>query len=253
MPEPTAELVAQAIFEQWISRWGVMRALLTDNGRQFTARLLRQLTNMFGVKRIFASPYHPRSNAIVESYMRSLKTTLKLCIDVFKSDWDVALQAAALAYRATPHTVTGLSPFFLVTGQEVVLPLSREWNEPALCLSGAAWLEALWRCRESVLRAHRELAAANERAVSEQGTGLVEGAIVALRLTKEERRADGKMAPLFQGPYEVIRVLPAGVTAEIRCALTGTTLTVNRARLKLLQAPPSHFPALAPLPKPHFR
>ena len=125
-PEPTAELVAQAIFEQWISRWGVMRALLSDNGRQFTARLLRQLTDKYGIKRIFASPYNPRGNSIVESYMRSLKSSLKLCIEVFRSDWDFALQAAALAYRATPHTVTGLSPYFLVTGQEVVLPLSRE-------------------------------------------------------------------------------------------------------------------------------
>ena len=40
LPEPTAELVAKAIFEQWISRWGTMRALLTHAWRQFTARLL---------------------------------------------------------------------------------------------------------------------------------------------------------------------------------------------------------------------
>ena len=253
MPDPTAEIVAQAIFEQWISRWGVMRALLTDNGRQFTARLLRQLTDVYGIKRIFASPYNPRDNAIVESYMRSLKTALKLCIDVFKADWDFALQAAALAYRATPHTVTGFSPYFLVTGQEVVLPLSREWNEPALCLSGVTWLEALWRCRTAVLKAHRRIADTNERVVRAQGTGLAEGAIVALKLTKEERRADGKMAPLYQGPYEVVRVLPAGVTAEIRCALTGAVHTVNRARLKLLQVAPAHFPSEPDLSKPQFR
>ena len=41
LPETTAELVAEAIFERWISRWGTMRALLTDNGRHFTARLLQ--------------------------------------------------------------------------------------------------------------------------------------------------------------------------------------------------------------------
>ena len=37
LPEPTAELVANAIFEYWTSRCGTMRALLTDNGSQFTA------------------------------------------------------------------------------------------------------------------------------------------------------------------------------------------------------------------------
>ena len=47
--------------------------------------------------------------------MGTLKTTLKLCTQAFQTDWDVALQAAALAYRATPHTVTGHTPFFLET------------------------------------------------------------------------------------------------------------------------------------------
>ena len=123
LPEPTAELVAEAIFEQWISRWGTMRALLTDNGRQFTARLLQQLTDVYGIKHIYSSPYNSRGNSGVESYVRTLKITLKLCTQAFQADWDVALQAAALAYRAAPHTVTGHTPFFLVTGQEVVLPL----------------------------------------------------------------------------------------------------------------------------------
>ena len=147
LPEPTAKLVAEATFEQWRSRWGTMRVLLTDNGRQFTARLLQQLTDVYGIKHIYSSPYNPRGHFVVESYMRTLKTTLKLCTEAFKTDLDVALQAATLAYRATPHTVTGHTPFFLVTGHEVVLPLSPEWHEPALCPLGVMWLAALWRCR----------------------------------------------------------------------------------------------------------
>ena len=109
LPEPTAELVAEAIFEQRISHWGTS-ALLTDNGRQFTARLLQQLTDVYGIKHIYSSPYNPRGNSVVESYIRTLKITLKLSTQAFQTDWDVALQAAALAYRATPHTVTGHTP-----------------------------------------------------------------------------------------------------------------------------------------------
>ena len=115
LPEPTAELVAEAIFEQSTSRWGTRRALLTDNGRQFKARLLQQLIDVYGIKHIYSSPYKPRGNSVVESYMRTLKTTLKSCTQAFQTDWDVALQEAALAYRATPHIVTGHTPFLLVT------------------------------------------------------------------------------------------------------------------------------------------
>ena len=95
LPEPTAELVAEAIFEQWISHWGTMRALLTESVRQFTARLLQDLTDVYGIKHIYSSPYIPRGNSVMESYMRTLKTTLKLCTQAFQTDWDVALQTAA--------------------------------------------------------------------------------------------------------------------------------------------------------------
>ena len=113
LPEPTAKLVAEAIFEQWISRWGTMRALLKDNRRQFTARLLQQLTDVYGIKHIYSSPDNPRGNSVVEPYMRTLKTTIKLRTQAFRTDWDVALQAAALAYRVTPRTP------FLVTGHKL--------------------------------------------------------------------------------------------------------------------------------------
>ena len=198
LPEPTDELVAKAIFQQWISRWGTMRALLTDNGRQFTARLLQQLTDVYGIKHIYSSAYNPRGNSVVESYMLTLKTTLKLCTHGFQTNWDAALQAAALAYRATPHMVTGHTPFFLVTGYEVALPLSREWHGPALCTLGVTWLEALWRCRVKVIKAHEIAADENARAQTSEASRLRPGNHVALRLTKAERQAEGKFRPLFK-------------------------------------------------------
>ena len=200
LPESTAELVAEAIFEQWISRWGTMRALLTDNGRQFTGRILQQLTDVYGLKRIYSSPDNSRGNSVVESYVRTLKITLKLGTQAFQTDWDVALQAAALAYRATPHTVTGHTPFFLMNGQEVALPLSREWHEPALCPLGVTSLEALWKCRVEVIKAHELAADDNARAQASETSRLHPGNHVALRLTKAERQAEGKFSPLFKGP-----------------------------------------------------
>ncbi|KAL8455871.1 hypothetical protein Emag_000301 [Eimeria magna] len=72
LPNPTAAQVAQALFNKWISRWRVPRALLPDNGPQFTAEFLRQLCTTLGISELFASPYNPRGNSIVESYMRGI-------------------------------------------------------------------------------------------------------------------------------------------------------------------------------------
>ena len=230
-----------------------MRALLTDNGRQFTARLLQQLTNVYGIKHIYSSPYNPRGNSVVESYMRTLKIALKLRTQAFHEDWDVALQAAAVAYRATPHTVTGHTPFFLVTGQDVVLPLSREWHEPALCPLGVTWLEALWKCPVEVMKAHELVADETARAQTSETSRLCPGNHVALRLIKAERQAEGKFSPFFKGPYIVVNVKPAGITADIRCLATGHMAAVNRCRLKFLQSVPQHALHLTRLPRAVFR
>ncbi|KAL8442786.1 hypothetical protein Emag_006226 [Eimeria magna] len=245
---PTAASVAEAFFTVWVSRWGTPRALLSDNGPQFAGDSLRQLCAQFGMNKVYAALYHPRGNSIVEAYMRSLNSTLRLCLHNFRRDWDVVLPAAALAYRATPHSVTKHSPFLLATGQEVVLPLSRSWNEPALSLSGERWLHALWRCRLAVLRAHQRIEAASRRDLRSDTHRLTEGMHVALRLSPNERAAAGKFAPAFRGPFVVTRVRPCGLTADRWDPTTGEERTANRCRLKLLDYPPfsSHSPSVLP-------
>ena len=168
-------------------------------------------------------------------------------------DWDVALQAAALAYRAAPHIVTGHTPVFLVTNQEVILPLSRECHEPSLCPLGVTWLEALWRCRVEVIKAHELAGDENARAQTSETSRLRPGNHVALRLTKAERQAEGTLSPLFKGPYVIINVKPAGVTADIRCLATGHMASVNRCHFKFLEAIPQHELHLKHLPRAVFR
>ncbi|KAL8440866.1 hypothetical protein Emag_007664 [Eimeria magna] len=233
---------------------GTPRAFLSDNGPEFTADLLRQLCAQFGVNKVYAAPYHPRGNSIVEAYMRSLKSTLRLCLHHFRRDWVVVLPAAALAYRAAPHSVTKYSPFFLVIGQEVVLPLSRSWNEPALSLSGERWLHALWRCRLPVLRAHQRIEAANRRALRSDAHRTAEGMHVALRLSPNERAAAGKFASAFRGPFIVTRrsrLSPRRLTADLWDPTAGEELTANRCRLEFLDSPP--FSSHSPLTLPHVR
>ncbi|KAL8441242.1 hypothetical protein Emag_007338 [Eimeria magna] len=169
--------------------------------------------------------------------MRSLKTTLRLCLQHFRQEWDIVLPAAALAYRCTPHSVTRFSPFFLVTGQELVLPLSRQWTEPVLHPSGARWPHALCRCRLAVLRSHQRVADANRKLFPEDPHRLEPSMHVALRIPAKERAAQGKFSPAFRGPYVVERGLPTGTPAEIVDPVTGTKLLANRTRLKFLDAP----------------
>ena len=163
------------------------------------------------------------------------------------------MQATALVDRATPHAVTGCTPCFFVTGQDVVLPLSRESHEPALCPLGVMWLEALCRCRVQAIKAHELAADEDARAQISETSRLRPGNHVALPLTQAERQAEGKFSPFFKGPYVIVNAKPAGVTADILWLATGHMATVNRCRLKFLQAIPQHALHLKHLPRAAFR
>jgi len=243
MTEPTARKVAEVLFQRWISKWGVMRVLLTDNGPQFTASVLKQLTEVYGIKKVFSSPYNPAGNSIVESFMRSLKSALVLCIQQSGLEWDRVLAAAEMAYRSTPHLTTKRTPFFLVTGQEMVLPLSRQWMEPCLYQMGASWLETLWMCRQQVMEAHAAEAQRRLELFNDNPGGLVKGAWVAVRLNEVERSKYPcmKFAPQYKAPYVIIEVCPMKTTFKVRCPVTGAEQMVNRSKLKYC-APPTVAP-----------
>ena len=89
--------------------------------------------------------------------------------------------------------MTGHTPFCLVTGQEVV---ACELHELALCPLGVTRLAALWRCRVEVIKAHELATEENARAQTSESSRLRPGNHVALRLTKEERQAEGKFSRL---------------------------------------------------------
>ena len=103
------------------------------------------------------------------------------------------------------------------------------------------------------MKADELVADENARAQTSETSRLHQGNHVTLRLTKAERQAEGKFSPLFKGPYVVVNIKPAGVTADIRCLATGHMATVNRCRLKFLEAVPQHALHLKYQPRAVFR
>ena len=248
--QTTAEVLAVALHTYWFSRYGIPRAILSDNGPPFTSTLLQKLAELYGIKLLHSTPYHPRGNSVVESYMRSLCTALHLVHVVGEQRWDELLPAAAMAYRATPHASTGLSPFFLVTGTEMVLPLTTEWDLPTVTTMGQQWLSALWKCRHSLMRAHREEAARLRAASKEQKFPL--GSWVGVKLptpSADQQAVSTKFARKYVGPYRIVGVLPNGVTYVLEDAVTGVKRKVNRVNVKLYALPSESPPSDPVIPQ----
>ncbi|GAB1865894.1 Gypsy retrotransposon integrase-like protein 1 [Camponotus japonicus] len=63
------------VLEEIISRWGIPRFLLTDNGTEFVNQTLRAFANEHGIMHTTVPPYHPQINPI-EWVNRVLKTMI---------------------------------------------------------------------------------------------------------------------------------------------------------------------------------
>eukprot|EP00731_Ephydatia_muelleri_P028964 Em0020g608a len=62
-------------------------------------------------------------NGIVERFNRTLLGMLATTVDSYPSSWEQNIRRVCLAYNSSVHASTGFSPFFLMFGRQVKLPV----------------------------------------------------------------------------------------------------------------------------------
>ena len=120
----TAKKVAQFIRRNIICRYGVPQEVIFDNGAHFQGEADKVLAE-YGIKRHKSSPYRPQTNEAVEAANKNLKNVLSKMVENGKY-WHLKLPFALWGYRTTERVSTKMSPFSLVYGAEVVLPVEIE-------------------------------------------------------------------------------------------------------------------------------
>ncbi|KAG1928644.1 interferon-induced very large GTPase 1-like [Pimephales promelas] len=127
----SAKSVASALFSL-ISRVGIPKEILTDQGTAFMSRTVRELYELLGIKSIRTSVYHPQTDGLVERFNRTLKTMIRKFVHEDAKNWDKWLEPLLFAVREVPQASTGFSPFELLFGRQPrgVLDVLREtWED----------------------------------------------------------------------------------------------------------------------------
>ncbi|KAK2998164.1 hypothetical protein RJ639_025670 [Escallonia herrerae] len=189
-----------------ICRFGVPRALVVDNGKQFD------------------NIAHPQSNGQTENMNRGILQGLKKKLNEAKGAWVDELPKVLWAYRTTPHSVTGETPFSLCYGTEAMLPVeigvptirALHFSELNNDVGLRANLDLVEEARtqahvRSVIVKQRVARYYNQKVRSKQFN---EGDLVLRKLeVSNPKAATGKLSPNWEGPYRVIKVLKTGAYA----------------------------------------
>ncbi|KAK3005310.1 hypothetical protein RJ639_016219 [Escallonia herrerae] len=135
-----------------VCRFGILRVLIIDNGRQFDNATFQTFCANLSIEQRFTSVAHPQSNEQTEVINRILLQGIKKKLEGVKGLW---------AYNTTTRTPTGETPFNLSFGTEALIPV--EVGLPSLRLTTydpvqneealRTNLDLLDECREQVVAA----------------------------------------------------------------------------------------------------
>jgi transposase InsO family protein len=116
-----------------MTRFGCPRILTSDEGTHFINSTIKAMNEEYEFYHQKSTPYHPQANGTMESFNNILENALAKICNVNMDDWDLTIPTLLWVYRTTLKMLTSQTPFRLVYGQELVVPL--EFLVPSLCIA----------------------------------------------------------------------------------------------------------------------
>ena len=213
----TAQVVAKILIDNFISRFGAPKRLLTDQGSEFESHLFQELCRRMEIEKIRTTPYKPSTNGCVERFHKTLNAMLGKIVQNNQRDWDDRLQSVMAAYRAAKHSSTGFSPNQLIFGRENRAPIDLVLGEVSEDKQhydsyDEYVLQFQNRLRESYALAREHLEAAAERRKNEydikvKSAKFSVGQWVWYYYPRRYVKRSPKWSKNYDGPFLIVKVI----------------------------------------------
>lgn len=74
--------IAKFLYEDIFTRYGVLREIVTDQGPQFTSKIISKLVEEYEIKHRKSTPYHPQANGQVEVTNKKIDNILTKIVQI---------------------------------------------------------------------------------------------------------------------------------------------------------------------------
>ena len=122
-PNQTDKTVTKFWYQGNISIFRAPARLLSDQGANFMSSIIDEMCRLFGVKKLWTTPYHPQMNGLVKRSHQTIMWMIGKQGENKKADWPGHLAEIVHAYNATQSAVMGYSPHYLMFGCRPRLPV----------------------------------------------------------------------------------------------------------------------------------
>jgi hypothetical protein len=239
LEEADAQSIVQFLYEDIICRHGVPTLMTTDRGTEFINELVTTLANIYKIRHIRTTAYHPQGNGQVERTNRIIKDILAKITPSKPGDWSIYLPSALSVIRNTRQQSTKFTPSELLHGYQLRQPFessdhSQELHDPIEYAQ-----EEFGRIQDFRTQAHGFIRKAQDRQRSSHDNQvqilppLKIGDLVLVWRDLVEVNLSAKLERKWEGPY-LVRDIKA-TTHWLKNRHSGSPLPkpYHRNRLKL--------------------
>ncbi|CAB4443573.1 unnamed protein product [Rhizophagus irregularis] len=206
-----AKEIARFIYEDIICRHGCPKKILSDRGSHFNNKLVELLMEEFQIKHNLSTPYHPKTNGLIERFNKTLCESLaKLNND---KDWDLKVPGVLFAYRTKKNDSTKLKPGYLIYGRKMKTLLNLEDENVTITQRINSLIDELPSIRnqakENIGKSQEKQKKYHDKKYKTKKNFQIGDKVLYYNAAKEKQWS-GKLEEKWKGPYYVHKTISKG-------------------------------------------